>query len=217
MSSNKNLVILAAGRGIGIDGFNKLNLVFPSSKESILERYLRQFDAEVKIVVGYKAAEIMSLNPDLNYVYNHNWFETGSAFSTYLGAEELPVIIMPCDLFLSDDAAEVINSSKGDLLFAIDSENRSNLNAHVSHKNSEILSIYNGSRKSGNDKEFTGIVKVSTKKTLEKLKKVCETNANFFLSEAIEKVKSEFKMEILKGDIKEINSINDYIDLFKDN
>ena len=85
------------------------------------------------------------------------------------------------------------------------------------NKNSEILSIYNGSRKSGNDKEFTGIVKVSTKKTLEKLKKVCETNANFFLSEAIEKIKSEFKMEILKGDVKEINSINDYIDLFKDN
>ena len=69
MSLN-NICVLAAGRGIGIDGFHKLNLASRATGETILERYQRQLGEDLHLIIGYKAAELMSLNPRFNYTYN---------------------------------------------------------------------------------------------------------------------------------------------------
>jgi len=168
------------------------------------------------VVVGYRAAEIMSNYPDLKYVYNYRWFETGSAFSTYLGLDSVPVIVLPADLLISDEMACQIMASKGNTLFGLDTENRSESSSNVSHVGSKVTGIYNGAKIAGADKEFSGIIKISSQSVLDDLAKICEENSDLYLSECLALLKESFNFQLLQGHFVEVNTIDDYVRLFNE-
>ena len=130
MSSN-SILVLAAGRGLSMDGIHKLKLTVPGHCESIKERLNRQFHGVLTIVVGYRAAELISQWPDQNYVYNSRWFETGSAASAAMGlrsvVDEGGITVLPSDLIFSESIASMINSESRDAIFLCNTENRCGL------------------------------------------------------------------------------------------
>ena len=147
MNYSNSLLVLSAGRGIGLDGFNKLNLVSPSTGETILDRYNRQLGKNITIVTGYRAPEIMSCYPKFKFVYNYVWYETGSAFSAALGLKNEPTVIVPSDLFIGDDEAETISNASGNVIFTFKSENRAMGAVNITIKEKNILDIYEDPKK----------------------------------------------------------------------
>ena len=211
MTSSEKLLILSAGRGIGLDGFHKLNLVSPETKETTLNRYMRQFGKNVTIVVGYRAAELISTYPDLDYVYNYAWFETGSAFSAHLGLSKAPVTVVPSDLFISDEVANMISAMEDNAIYMINTENRGPNSINISYTNNCIVDIYQGSRKSGDDAEFCGIVKIVGQKILDEVSISCQEHSPDFFIESLVRHKENFKPCLLPDGVLEINTIEDYL------
>jgi hypothetical protein len=214
MTSDNQLLVLAAGRGIGLDGFHKLNLVSPSDGRTILARYQQQLSTDVTIVVGYRAPEIMSQHPDLAYVYNYRWFETGSSYSAGLGLSRAPVIVTPSDLFLDERAAEIVRMSSGNVLFTSRTENRPQAAVNVSSDAGRILDVYQGPKRRGQDTEFRGIVRVEDSDLLSSLADACLSKASNAFFEAIVPFIDQFREVDLEGDVREINSVDDYMEFF---
>lgn len=217
MSSDNTLLILSAGRGIGIDGFHKLKLVDPGTEETLLGRYIRQFGERVTIVVGYHAAELMSSFPQYDYAYNHAWFETGSAFSAHIGLDKAPVLIVPSDLVISDEAVEEIQAQSGNAIFSRNTENRGINSVNVSCEGRRITEVYRGPKRSGGDPEFCGIVKITDQETVDLLSKTCEENPELFLIECVGMLAERFEHHQLDGALQEINTIDDYFTMFEGN
>jgi hypothetical protein len=214
MISNFKILVLAAGRGIGLDGFNKLNLVCPSSRETVLERYMRQLSKDVSIVVGYRAPEIISKYPNLNYAYNYKWYETGSAFSASLGLHQTPIIVLPSDLFLSEMAAETIRNATGDVIFTSATENRPTNAVNVVVNKRKVVGIYEGPKRQGADQEFKGIVRIETDECMSALRSTCECNPALALSDCLGLHAAKFQAIDIGGAVSEINSVEDYMDYF---
>lgn len=214
MNSADDLLILSAGRGIGLDGFHKLKLVAPSTGETILDRYRRQISANISIVIGYRAPELMSLYPNLHYFYNHNWFESGSAFSAAIGLRGVPVIVVPSDLFLDESAAEMLRSTTGNVIFTSDTENRKLNSINVSTRSGAVSRIYTGPKRHGDDVEFKGIVRIESLELLNALVASCEDNPSMAFSECLEMHKEDFCAVDIGGAVTEINTVEDYIDFF---
>jgi choline kinase len=214
MSSDNRLLVLSAGRGIGLDGFHKLNLVSPSTKETIITRYLRQISKDVTVVVGYRAPEIIAHYPDLRFVYNYRWFETGSAFSAALGLRKAPVIVVPSDLFLDEHAAKKVRSSTGNVIFTANTENRLKNAVNVCSQSSKIVEMYSGPMRRGEDAEYKGIVRIEDDNLLCDLRATCEANSSLAFSDCLNMHKEMFQTMDVDGEIAEINTVEEYIDFF---
>jgi hypothetical protein len=214
MNSANSLLILSAGRGIGLDGFHKLNLVAPSTGETILARYLRQLSAAVTVVVGYRAPEMMAQHPSLNYVYNHSWFETGSAFSAGMGLSKAPVIVVPSDLFLDEAAAKGVSTATGNVIFASSTENRPQNSVNIEMDGDTVVDIYTGPKRHGGDPEFKGIVRIEDLDLLEALVKTCEANPAAPFSDCLNLHRQSFRAVVLDGEVTEINAVAEYVEFF---
>ena len=214
MSSANALLILSAGRGIGLDGFHKLNLVAPSTGETILERYRRQLSKDTFIVVGYRAPELMSLYPKLQYSYNYRWFETGSAFSAAIGLKKVPVIVVPSDLFLDEAAAEAVRGAAGNVIFTSNTENRPSKAVNISTEGGAVTEIYSGPKRHGDDVEFKGIVRIEDLDLLTALAASCEANPSMAFSDCLAMHKEAFRAVDTGGLVTEINAVEDYMEFF---
>ena len=215
MNSFNTLLILSAGRGIGLDGFHKLNIVAPSTGETILARYRRQLSEDVTIVVGYRAPEIMARYPRLHFIYNYSWFETGSAFSAALGLKKVPVIVVPSDLFLDEAAAKTVRTATGNVIFTSDTENRPIAAVNVSSEANAITEIYSGPKRHGDDVEFKGIIRIEDAELLSAFAASCEARPSLALSDCLEMHKESFRAIDIGGQITEINTIEEYMEFFK--
>ena len=210
-----SLLILSAGRGIGLDGFHKLNIVSPSTGETILARYRRQLSDDITVVVGYRAPELMSHNPNLTFVYNYRWFETGSAFSASLGLKKVPVVVVPSDLFLDEAAAMAIRSATGNVIFTSDTENRPVSAVNVSVEGGLIADIYSGPKRRGSDLEFKGIIRIEDLSLLSALGASCEERGALALSDCLELHKESFRVVNIDGQITEINTTEQYMEFYR--
>lgn len=215
MNSVNYLLILSAGRGIGLDGFHKLNLVAPSTNETILDRYRRQISANTTVVVGYRAPEIMSNYSELNFIYNYSWFETGSAFSAALGLRNVPVIVLPSDLFLDDAAALAISQTTGNVLFTSDTENRPTAAVNVSTSDGSVTEIYSGPKRHGDDTEFKGITRIEDHELLKLVVETCEANPSCSFSECLSHHKEHFRVAEIFGRVTEINTVEEYMEFYE--
>jgi hypothetical protein len=218
MSSNKTLV-LSAGRGLSMDGIHKLKLTVPGSSETIKERIIRQFHGALSIVVGYRAAELISEWPEQNFIYNHRWFETGSATSAALGlrsmAEVGVVTIMPSDLIFSDEMAKMINKEVGNTIFLCNTENRSKASVSVQLRKGKIVGHYRGAKRDGRDLEAIGVVKLLNTESVQAVVNKCESDGSLYFVEAFIDSDLELKAIELPFDYSEINSVEDYYQLWK--
>lgn len=205
------VLVLAAGRGVGLDGFSKLRLTSPGARETVLDRYLRQFGADMSVVIGYRGAEVAASYPELRYRYNASWFETGSAYSAHVGLTDAPVTILPSDLFVSEVAAEIVNGALGNAIFAINTENRNANAVNIRSEGSLVAEVYMGPKRSGSDPEFAGIVKIADSETLALVSESCLQNPAISLIECVAMHKERFRLNILEGGVTEVNTIEDYL------
>ena len=213
---NKRLIILAAGQGFKLDGFNKLLIKDPKHKETILDRYIKLFpDYEITVVVGYRAIEIMNQYPELNYIYNEEWRITGNSYSLALAINDRPCIVISADLLFDNEMVELIAKSPQDSVFILNSENKglNTVRCKTDSLQGEVLKIYQGEQQ-GNDPETIGIFKISSPEVLKQWKKNCMQNKSSFaglnLPLDIKKIYSVDKKELF---FHEINSPQDYINL----
>jgi len=106
MSSAKSVIISCAGVGSRL-GLAKTKALIEINGKSLISIQLEAFkDVEdIRIVVGFQASdvikEVLEYRKDVIFIYNHNYFDTKTAASFYLGA---------CD------ANEYVIAYDGDLL-----------------------------------------------------------------------------------------------------
>jgi len=206
------LIILAAGQGFKLDGFNKILLKDPVTKKRILDYYLDYFsDYDITVVVGYRSITIMNEYPQLDYIYNKQWRVKSNSYSLALALTEEPCIILPSDLFFEEKLMTLIKKTPNDMALVANTENRSThaLNCHV--KNNKIVDIYPGKAKI-NDPELIGAYKIKNKEILRRWRRNCLANDTLFSGQNLPiKEYDIFALDKRNYLLFEINTPNDYI------
>lgn len=210
------LIILAAGQGFKLDGFNKILLKDPLTKKTILDYYLEYFsDYEITVVVGYRSITIMNEYPQLNYVFNKEWRLKGNSYSLALALTEGSCIILPSDLFFDKDLANLIKKAPNNMGLTANTENRSIQALHCTVKNEKIADVYKGKAKP-NDPEVMGVFKITNKEILRKWRKNCVVNDNVSIGENLPIQEYDiFAVDKQDNLLYEINNPNDYINFIK--
>ncbi len=210
------VIILAAGQGFQLDGFNKVLLKDPSRNKTILDLYLEMFQADrVTVVVGYSAITIMNEYPNLDYVYNPLWRTTGSSYSLSLALDNSECLILPSDLFLDMEIIQLLMDGPKNCVLVANNENRTINSANCTVENGRITSIYQGSKK-GWDPEIMGVYKISDRELIRKWKESCFHNKDLFAAQNLPI--SDFDIFALdKGNhfLHEINTPLDYINFLR--
>lgn len=212
------VIVLAAGQGYQLDGFNKLLLRNPHTNERIIESYLRLFNRDnLTFVVGYRAINVIHNYPNLNYIYNEYWATFNNSLSLYLAIDNNPTIVISGDLFLKDSILDKIYSKDDNLVITQNNELRSINSLNVSCNDSfRIKSIYQGKIKNIKDYEAMGIYKITDKNLLKSWKNNCLNNKDKLIGQNLDFENYEVISVVADNDeIKEINCTDDYL-RFKD-
>tara|TARA_B100001059_G_C17816561_1_gene575659 strand:- start:525 stop:1187 length:663 start_codon:yes stop_codon:yes gene_type:complete len=177
-------IILAAGQGYNLGGFNKVLLKNPVNELSIMDFYLDIFsETDITVVVGFNATNIMNQYPKLNYVFNQDWHLTKDSYSLALALNEEPCYVLHSDVFISNNVKLYLDKNKGNCAVGISNADRSSnaINARV--KQNEIKQIYQGELYTSDDPELIGIYKVMDYKTLLSWKKNCLEHKSLFIGQ----------------------------------
>lgn len=117
MSSAKSVVLSCAGIGSRL-GLGHTKALISIKGRSLISWQLELFrDIEdLRIVIGYQAnavvQEVLKYRRDVTFVYNHNYFDTKTGASFYLGARDANEFVVEWDgdlLVHPDDANFVLN------------------------------------------------------------------------------------------------------------
>jgi choline kinase len=210
------LIILAAGQGFKLDGFNTLLIKHPKTKETIIEKYMRLFNThDVTIVTGHRGVELMSHYPDLNYIHNDQWRISGNSYTLSLALDEQPTIVISSDLVFDERMVKLIEEAPDNAVFTLQSENKGVNTVRCKIKEGIIESIYHGEQQN-EDPETIGIYKITSPQILREWKKNCTLNKNVFAGLNLPLNISQIA-HVAKGDIPlhEINTPLDYLNLIK--
>lgn len=207
-------IILAAGQGFQLDGFNKLLLRDPRSGEQIIDEYLKLFDkTDITVVLGYKAIEVMQRFPELHYVYNPDWKVTNNSYSLSLAINEEPCYVVSCDLFIDEGIIKMLEQAEPNCILTENSENRqlNSLNCSISG-NRQIVEIYQGAVRSKKDPEAIGVYKISDKRLLREWKKKCMQHSNLFAGQNLPfDICPVYSVDKGKYRFEEVNTVMDYM------
>lgn len=116
MSANKSIVISCAGIGSRL-GLSTTKALIQLHGKSLIAWQLEYFKdiEDIRIVVGFQAneviQEVLKYRNDVIFVYNHNFFETKTGASFYLGARHANTFVIEYDgdlLVHPDDIAKCI-------------------------------------------------------------------------------------------------------------
>lgn len=212
------LIILAAGQGFKLDGFNKILLKDPITRQTILDYYLEYFsEYGITVVLGYKSITIMNEYPQLDYMYNKEWRLKGNSYSLALALTEEPCIILPSDLFFDEGLANLIKKAPDNMALVANTENRSIQALHCHVDDGKIANIYTGVPKQ-DDPELMGVVKITDKNILRNWRKNCLINDSLsaFSGENLPyKEYDLFAVDKKDNLLYEINTPDDYINFIK--
>jgi hypothetical protein len=178
----ERVIVLAAGEGFQLDGFNKLLMRHPATGEPVLEQYLRLFDGlPMTVVVGYRAIEIMHRYPRLDYVYTADWRITHNSYSLALALDERPSYVLSSDFFLEAGVVEALREGPTSSVLAMHRENRtgSALNLELDDDGG-LRSVYQGPLRSPRDPDAPGIFKVCSPRLLREWQRQCLENRSRF-------------------------------------
>lgn len=212
-------IVLAAGQGFNLDGFNKLLLINPKNGKPIIENYIEIFHkTDIKFVLGYKAIEVMQRYPDLNYIYNHDWKITGNSYSLFLANPSEECYVVSSDLFIEKRFIENLNNFNKNCVVTKNTDNRSStaLNCEVDGSD-KVTSIYQGPIKREGDLESFGIFKIVDVELLKLWKRNCFENSNLYIGNNLPLNRSP--VFSFSGDgyhLEEINTVMDYIRVLED-
>lgn len=102
MQSNTTIIISCAGIGSRL-GFGKTKALLNIADQSIILRNLKLFDKydDVRIVIGYQFKqvinEVLKYRKDVLFVFNHDYFNTQTGASIYLGSKNSKQFILGWD------------------------------------------------------------------------------------------------------------------------
>jgi choline kinase len=158
MSSIKSVVISCAGVGSRL-GLAKTKALITIEKRSLISWQLELFKEieDIRIVVGFQAndvvKEVLKYRKDVVFVYNHNYFDTKTGASFYLGARHANEYVLEYDgdLLVHPDDMKLCLEVDGE--FIAYSEKMSDDAVYV--KINEIGDVLSFSR-DGGDYEWTG-------------------------------------------------------------
>ena len=210
------LIILAAGDSFELNGFNKLLLKNPTNRKTILQQYVDFFKpTSIKIVLGYKAIELMNEFPDFDYIINENWQTTGSAYSLYLALDHNPCYVVSSDLFISKYLNEKINKSYENYICSVNSESKRLTSLNIKIKNNKVRKVYRGNSKD-NDNELINFFKITDSDILNIWKKNCKNNPEGYVGELLPYSTYDIhNISLSKSDLYEINTNIDFINYLR--
>lgn len=116
MSTAKSIILSCAGIGSRL-GLGTTKALMNISGKTLIARQLELFKDidDIRIVVGYQAddviKEVMRYRQDAIFVYNHNYFDTKTGTSFYLGAKHAHEYVIQWDgdlLVHPDDAKKLL-------------------------------------------------------------------------------------------------------------
>lgn len=179
------LIILAAGQGYQLDGFNKLLIRDPHDNKEILEKYIIAFpDTKITVVVGYRAINVMEKYPEFDYVYNPDWAVTNNSYSLGLALSEEPCFVISGDLLIEPELVDHMNNCGPDIVMTADRQNRTMNAINVSiDTNKRIREVYQGKLTNPYDPEAVGIFKISSANILREWHKNCMKYRNLFAAQ----------------------------------
>lgn len=119
MITDKSVVISCAGIGSRL-GIGSTKALIDIGGKTLIQWQLEQFTEveDVRVVVGFQANEVIEvvkkIRPDTVFVFNHNYFETKTGMSYYLGAKGAKKYVMEYDgdlLVHPDDIQKLLHTS----------------------------------------------------------------------------------------------------------
>jgi len=209
------VIVLAAGQGYQLGGYNKLLLKHPVFGKRIIDQFIDMFSNDsLTFVVGYRAIEVIQEYPQMNFVYNPDWQITNNAYSLSLAIDDTPSVVISGDLFIDLSIKEYIYNSPDNCVFTQFKENRqlSALNCIV--RDNMVKELYQGSIRSVDDPEAVGIYKIFDKSLLRQWKNNCVSFGNLFVGQNLQfDLIPIYSQEIENGLVAEINTVFDYLNL----
>ena len=211
------VIILAAGQGFKLDGFNKLLISDPDDGLTILEKFVAGFGAEnITVVVGYRAINVMNRFQNLNYVYNSKWSSLNNSYSLALALTDEPTLVISGDLIIDPELISALKLEARDVAVTKSTEHRTSSAINVqSNQNSVISEFYQGKTRDSEDKESVGIFYIKDKELLHRWRQNCFDNPHAFAAQNLPVNLSQDIYELCadKYQIVEIDTPNDYINL----
>lgn len=158
MQTTKSVIISCAGIGSRL-GLGTTKALIKLGGKSIIQWQLELFrDVEdIRVVVGFQAAEVIAevkkYRPDAVFVYNHNYFDTKTGTSYYLGARHGAeyAIEIDGDLLIHPDDAKMLLELDGEWIAYADKSSEDAVFVRV-NADGDVIGF---SREDG-DYEWTG-------------------------------------------------------------
>ena len=184
----------------------------PINKKTIIEEYIDFFNpSNVKIVLGYKAIDVMNEYPNFDYIINQDWQITGSAYSLYLALDSNPCYVVSSDLFLSKLLNKKINNTYKNFICSVNTESKRLTALNIKIKNNKVSEVYRGVSKN-NDNELINFFKITDSNILNIWKKNCKNNPEGYVGELLPYSTYDIhNISLTKSDIYEINTNLDFI------
>ncbi len=212
------VIILAAGQGFELDGYNKILIRDPLTGERIMDHYIRIFKGyDITVVVGYRAINIMNRYPAVRYIYNAQWRLANNSYSLALALDDEPCFVLSSDFIFDPRIVEVMEHAAPNCILTYHRENRilTSLNCAVA-KDGRIKEMYQGEVRERTDPEAAGIYKITDRKILRDWKTRCLQHSNLFAGQNLDFITFPI-FSVDKGDMRfdEINTPLDYMELLK--
>ena len=158
MQTTKSVIISCAGIGPRL-GLGTTKALIKIDGKSIIQWQLELFQEvkDIRVVVGFQAAEVIAevrkYRPDAVFVYNHNYFDTKTGTSYYLGARHGAeyAIEVDGDLLIHPEDAKMLLELDGEWIAYADKSSEDGVYVKVNEAG-EVVSF---SRQEG-DYEWTG-------------------------------------------------------------
>ncbi len=213
------VIILAAGQGLQLDGYNKLLIQDPLSGKNILDKYLEAFAGmKITIVLGYRSINVMHKYPKLEYIYNRDWAVWNNSYSLSLAITEEPTFVISGDLMIEPNLIKAMKDSGPNIVASRIRDSRTIGALNMKIENNIISEVYEGKLRDINDPEAVGIYKITSSSILRSWKKKCIENKNLFIGQNLPFQLSDTPIESFDiGDFRfdEVNNPLDYIKLLE--
>ena len=210
------VIILTAGQGFQLDGFNTVLIKHPKTGQRIIEQYLEIFNyKQITVVVGYRAINIMHQYPKLHYVYSSKWSVTNNSYSLGLALNDEPCFVVSSDLFMDKEIFTMLDEAEPDCVLTENSEDRVLASLNCSLEGRRIREIYQGEVRSHEDPESLGVFKMTDRNLLRLWKRNCLRHTNLFIGQNLsfnEEIPI-YSVDIGRYNLDEINTPLDYIKL----
>ncbi|MFA6185096.1 MAG: NTP transferase domain-containing protein [Candidatus Shapirobacteria bacterium] len=158
MSTTKSVIISCAGIGSRL-GLGQTKALIDIAGKSLIRWQLELLDSikDIRIVVGYQSndviKEVLKIRKDAIFIYNHNYFETKTGASFYLGSKDANEYVIEWDGDLLVHPEDVKKCLQMDQEYIGYSDKVSDESVYVKTNNEgDVLSF---SRENG-DYEWTG-------------------------------------------------------------